>query len=299
MRRLLTFLLVLVMMLALCACTEKGTLDLKYGESVNISLSKSYEQLEWESTNEDVAVVKDGAVTGVGPGQASIIAKSNSKIVAQYEVSVSIIEITNVFLSTDSVELKIDETATLTYSLFPQDASDYGLTYTSINPDIATVDENGTIQGVCPGKTNIVLSTQSGITAVCEVTVKEPSAIEQLNEDEKLFFDVLIEKVLPSFYNAPAARVKKLGLTLGKEDTTNDSLLLDVRMQGTNRLGGTLFKDYVLICKREKEKSSYLPCFTSDGLFQSPHEWHESTKIDIEKINLALEEYWSNSGMKQ
>lgn len=299
MRRVLAFTLIFVMILSLCACSEKGTINMKHGESTNITLSKSYEQLEWESTNNEVATVTNGKVTATGPGQASIIAKSNSKVVAQYETKVSIVEITNVFLSTDSIELKIDETAKLTYSLFPQDASDYGITYTSINPDIATVDDDGMIYGICSGKTNIVLSTKSGITVACEVTVKEPSAIEQLNEDEKLFFDMLVERVLPSFYNAPAARVKKLGPTLGDEDTSNDCLLLDVRMQGTNKLGGTLFKDYLLICNRDKEKSTYLPCFTSDGLFQTPHEWYESTKIDIEKVNLALEEYWNNSGMKQ
>ncbi len=123
----------------------------------------------------------------------------------------------------------------------------------------------------------------------------EPSAIEQLNEYEKWFFDVLVDLVLPSFYHSSAARVKQLGPSLSENYENN--MMLEVRIQGENRLGGTIFKDFLVLCEKDAKESTYLPCFTDDGLFKSPHQWKENTKIDISKINLALEEYWENKGM--
>lgn len=296
MRKTLSLLLALVMVLSLTACAETGELSIKYDETTEISLSKEYEELKWESSDTAIATVENNMVKGVGPGQATLTATSNSKVVAKYTVSVEIVEIAEIFLQSDELEIKIGEAVDLTYSLFPTDASAYGLTYTSINPDIATVDENGHIEAVAVGKTNIVLSTASGKTATCQVIVKEPSAIEQLNEDEKLLFDVMVEKVLPSFYNAPAARIRKIEDFNNDEDHTK-GMVLAVSMQGTNRLGGTLFKDYMIICNKDMSKSSYLPCFTDDGLFDKSKGWDhpESTKLDYTKINAALEEYWNNT----
>ena len=142
MRKTLSLLLALVMVLSLTACAETGELSIKYDETTEISLSKEYEELKWESSDTAIATVENNMVKGVGPGQATLTATSNSKVVAKYTVSVEIVEIAEIFLQSDELEIKIGEAVDLTYSLFPTDASAYGLTYTSINPDIATVDEN-------------------------------------------------------------------------------------------------------------------------------------------------------------
>lgn len=204
-------------------------------------------------------------------------------------------KLTGIFLNQNSMELEIDETAALTYSLVPENASSKKITWQSVNTDIVTVDNDGNLHAIAPGTTTIICSSPQGIMDTCEVVVKEPSAIDQLNEYEKWFFDVLVEKFLPSFYNPSAARVKLLGPTLTEDYEKN--MLLDVRIQGENRMGGTLYKDYMICCERNIEESIYMPCFTDNGLFASPHEWNDNTKIDISKVNFALEEYWNNKGM--
>lgn len=45
------------------------------------------------------------------------------------------------------------------------------ITWTSSNPAIATVDENGTVKAVAPGQTDIQAKAESGATAICRVTV--------------------------------------------------------------------------------------------------------------------------------
>jgi len=44
-------------------------------------------------------------------------------------------------------------------------------TWTSLNPSIATVDSNGNVTGVSPGKTKIIYQTNNGYRVECEVTI--------------------------------------------------------------------------------------------------------------------------------
>lgn len=101
-------------------------------------------------------------------------------------------KLTGIFLNQNSMELEIDETAALTYSLVPENASSKKITWQSVNTDIVTVDNDGNLHAIAPGTTTIICSSPQGIMDTCEVVVKEPSAIDQLNEYEKWFFDVLV-----------------------------------------------------------------------------------------------------------
>lgn len=298
MKRLSVLVLCLAMLLMLSGCMEKGELSVLYGDSTTISLSKDYENLTWKSSDDNIAEVTDGTVTGVGPGQAIITAYSDSKAVAEFTVDVSIVEIKELFLQVSELSIEIDEETTLGYSLFPTDASTYGLEYTSINPEIAKVDQNGKITGIAAGKTNIVVSTKSGLTKSCEVTVLEPSAIEKLNEHELKFYEFLTNTMLTSFYNAPSARVNALFMV--KTDSSEIESVLEstgiytVEIQGTNRLGGTLKKFYGVMLSipfYNESKEGFSP-YTSDTWMPVPED-----VMNVSKINAALEEYWTSKGM--
>lgn len=280
--------MLLLMMVLLCGCTEKGELTIQYGESAPIELSKEYAALTWETGDMEIANVLNGMVTGVGPGQVKITASSDSKVVAEYTVNVTIVEIKELFLQASEVTLEIEEETTLGYSLFPTDASAYGLEYTSINPDIATVDKNGKITGVSAGKTNIVVSTKSGITASCEVTVKEPSAIKKLNHEETRIFNYLTEKGLQTFFNASAVRFRSI-YTMLNEPSAN---LVTACFQGTNKLGGTIYKYYILGANEEMGDGYMLPC--KDDFYPDSETYREMPAdiIDYTKLNAALDEYW-------
>ncbi len=298
MRKLFALVLCLAMLCVLGGCMEKGEISVLYGDCATIALSKDYEMLTWETSNDDIAEVTAGKVTGVGPGQAIITAYSDSKAVAEFVVDVNIIEIKELFLQTSELALEIDEETTLGYSLFPTDASTYGIEYTSINPEIAKVDQDGKITGVAAGKTHIVVSTKSGMTKSCEVTVLEPSAIEKLNEHELKFYQFLTNTMLPNFYNAPAARVNALFMI--KTDSSEVESVLEstgiytVEMQGTNRLGGTLKKFYGVMLSipfYNESKEGFSP-YSSDSWMPVPED-----VMNVSKINEALEEYWTGKGM--
>ena len=64
----------------------------------------------------------------------------------------------------------------LTATVLPEDATDKTVTWTSSDPAVATVDENGLVTAVAAGAATITATTNDGtnLTATCEVTVETP-----------------------------------------------------------------------------------------------------------------------------
>lgn len=90
--------------------------------------------------------------------------------------SSSTVAVESVSLDQQTLTLIEDETATLTATVSPEDATNKNVTWTSDNPDVATV-EGGTVTAVAVGSANITATTEDGgHTATCAVTVnaKQP-----------------------------------------------------------------------------------------------------------------------------
>ena len=82
------------------------------------------------------------------------------------------------------------DTVAVKYTLLPQNASDYGITWTSADESIVTVRNNkGEIRliGQAEGKTTLIATTENGLTEQCAVEVTPQSAYEQLNGNERQF----------------------------------------------------------------------------------------------------------------
>lgn len=81
------------------------------------------------------------------------------------------VPVTGVTLDKSTLELEADETATLTATIAPNNASNKGVTWTSSDDDVATV-ENGVVKAVAVGTARITVTTKDGsYTATCDVTV--------------------------------------------------------------------------------------------------------------------------------
>lgn len=77
----------------------------------------------------------------------------------------------SVTLDKSSLELVVDNTATLTATVAPNNATDKTVTWKSSDANVATV-ENGVVTGVAAGTATITATTSNGKTADCTVTVK-------------------------------------------------------------------------------------------------------------------------------
>lgn len=75
------------------------------------------------------------------------------------------------------VNLKVGSTVKLTANVAPDEATDKSVTWSSDNPEAATVDENGTVTVVGEGTAVITVTTIVGeLTATCVVNGPEPTA---------------------------------------------------------------------------------------------------------------------------
>ena len=128
----------------------------------------------WTSSNKSVATVdSNGKVTGVKAGTATITAKAGDKT-ATCEVKV-IIPVTSITLNLSSKTLRQNETVKLTATVKPTDATYKDVTWTSDNPQVASVSSDGTVTAVSEGTANI--SAKAGDqTATCVITVSNAAS---------------------------------------------------------------------------------------------------------------------------
>lgn len=65
--------------------------------------------------------------------------------------------------------------------IVPDYAKDHNITFTSSNPEIATVSETGMIKAIKPGVAKITATASNGVKAETEVTVKEIIKVKTIN----------------------------------------------------------------------------------------------------------------------
>ena len=83
-----------------------------------------------------------------------------------------VVPVTEITLNTTYLELLKDGTSQLTATISPANATYKGITWTSSDESVATVDANGKVKAVNLGKSSITATTADGAKAVsCEVTV--------------------------------------------------------------------------------------------------------------------------------
>ena len=136
-------------------------------------------KVNWSSSDPDKATVdQNGLVTIKKPGTVSIIATSDDspKITAICNIDIQIPVNT---ISLDSTEkiMYVGDTARLSYTMSPADASTNGVIWTSTNPKVATVNGTGLVTAKTPGTAVIILKSEDGgYTSYCNIIVKREAS---------------------------------------------------------------------------------------------------------------------------
>ena len=96
--------------------------------------------------------------------------------------------VSGITLDKIEVELYPNETDTLTATVTPNDAVNKLLEWTSSDPSIATVDQEGLVTAVAEGTATITAAATdgSGVSASCSVTVKQKNKRGDVNGDDKV-----------------------------------------------------------------------------------------------------------------
>lgn len=151
---------------------DKTSLSMQVGETELITAMVSPDNatdktVEWGSSDVAVATVADGIITAKKSGEATITAKSGSCI-AECKVTITV-STESVTLDKTSLSLAIGESATLTVTVKPDDATDKTVTWSSSDESVARVD-NGKVTAVNAGQAKISAAV-GNITTSCNVVV--------------------------------------------------------------------------------------------------------------------------------
>ena len=134
--------------------------------------------LEWSSSDEAVAKVDaTGKVTGVAEGEATITVKTKDggkTATCKVTVTPKEVPVEEVAFEEATVTVTEGESATVSVSFTPAGATNKAVTYKSSDESVATVDAEGNVSALKPGKATITVTTEDGgKTATCEVTVEK------------------------------------------------------------------------------------------------------------------------------
>ena len=161
---------------------DKTELSLYTGDSETLTATiepdnATNQNVTWSSSDETIATVdNNGTVTAVGAGEATItVTTENGCKTATCIVTVTV-PVTGVTLEPTSLSLFTGDTAPLTATVQPSDATNQNVTWSSDKPEVATVD-NGKVTAVGAGEATIT-ATAGGITATCVVHVRKPATVE-------------------------------------------------------------------------------------------------------------------------
>ena len=158
----------------------QGNLEIYTGDSQRLSVTitpsnATNKGLRWSSSNNNVASVNDGVVTGIAPGTATItcVTTDGSKKSASCTVVVKQ-GVTGITLNKTNVTLGVGNSAQLTASVHPSNASNKSVSWSSSNNGVASVDNSGRVTGNGVG-TATITCRNGDITAYCNVTVANVS----------------------------------------------------------------------------------------------------------------------------
>lgn len=188
------------------------------------------QNLTWSSDNTNVATVASGTVTAVGTGSTNITVTTED---GQYKAvcAVTVTQpVTGVTLDPTSLSLFTGDTATLTATVQPANATNKNVTWSTSDATVATV-QDGTVTAVAAGTATITVTTTDGsnISAACTVTVKDP-VYSMTTDTAVLNFDSKTE----GYADAPAAK------TVTITNTGNQPLTLAQPASTANFEVGTL-----------------------------------------------------------
>ena len=174
---------------------DKTQVDLVEGESVTLTATvtpadATDKTVTWSTTDATVATVENGVVTAKSAGTATITAKAGD-MTATCEIFVEkkVIAVEGISLDVTSVELTRGDSLTIHATVYPEDATDKTVEWSSSDETVACVGPDGVVVALSAG-TVIITATSNGYEASCVVVVKEINGINFTLMDEAWPVDV-------------------------------------------------------------------------------------------------------------
>ncbi len=153
---------------------NKSSLNLTVGQSELLTASVSPSNatnraVTWSSSNSSVASVSGGVVTARNPGTVTITATADGKS-ASCRVTVEPVKVSFVSVDRASAELRIGDTIQLNASVYPSNATDRSVSWSSDDLSVASVSSTGLVTAKKAGNAYIKVNA-GGKEDSCRITV--------------------------------------------------------------------------------------------------------------------------------
>jgi uncharacterized protein YjdB/alpha-tubulin suppressor-like RCC1 family protein len=169
----------------------------------------------WSSSDNAIATVSGGVVTGVSAGTATItVTTVDGGYSAQCTVTVSekTYPVTGITLDRSTLNMNTEDSTTLIAAVTPTNATNKAVIWSSSNSYVADVS-NGLVSAISPGTTIITATTSDGsFTAQCTVTVSQRA------------YSVTSVSVTPSYLSLTTGDTAYLNAAITPTNATNQSV---------------------------------------------------------------------------
>ena len=148
---------------------EKKTLTSKV-----IPEDVTYPEIVYTSSDESIVIIdQNGNMEAIKAGEAVITLSSENGIraICHVKVQPKLVNITGITLNKTTLLLNKNQTETLIATITPSNATNKEITWTSSNPSVIEVDNNGKVTAKGLGTVTITATTNNGLTATCNITV--------------------------------------------------------------------------------------------------------------------------------
>jgi len=150
----------------------------------------------WRTSNAEVASVDaSGLVSALAVGEADItaLAADGSGVNAVCHITVLPTMVESIAITAGNNTLKKGRTLELSLAVLPQTATNTEVTWSTSNPTISTVDENGVVTAIAAGNVTITATATdgSGIVGNYDLTIIPPTKGDSNDNDEVTITDAV------------------------------------------------------------------------------------------------------------
>jgi len=193
-----------------------------------------------------------------------------------------IIQVEKISLDAEELVIAPEDTHNFSITIEPLEVKpeNIQLTWESSNPDIATISD-GELIGRSDGTVTITVTNLNGVSASCNVIVKEPSAYDKLHIADKKLYNIVTD-CATRFANPSSISVKSVYLVDKEFPGQSSCYDYAIVISGMNGFGGYAF-GYINWDGATEYKYSSEKYFITD----------EVNLYDIGLVNDAIGEYFS------
>ncbi len=262
-----------------------------YCNATNVNVrtgpSTSYEILTTISNPDQVTRLEKGVQKGERWDRVQLENGIIGYVYQTYLTEVPEVEIEKIELSIESGKIKKGETKKLNVKILPEEANSKEIEFSSSNPEIISVDNNGNITGINSGKAVISVKAKKG-SAQSEIEIRVYSNVTGISIDQK---DI----------NMQVGDIFKINAYVLPEDADNQNIIFASNNENVVSIdkNGTITANAIgeteIIISSEENNAIYDKCKVSVVRKMEDSEIYFESPLKVDSLEVSGIDYLNNT----